>query len=456
MSDIKKNIRHIFWMFFYMFISIIIYLTYFAFFEAYAIVNSTLNPRVRISRENIQRGTIYDRNGQVIAYTYENIRNYPYGRAFAHVIGHTSVGHAAVEERYNFHLTNLSGEMLQRVNNLAFGTKLYGDSLNLTLDTNLQNYAYNALGNRRGSIVVMQPTTGDILAMVSYPTYNPNTAATEWQQIINNEYSPLLNRATQGLYAPGSTFKIMTVASGIRSNIINNFTHHCNGYIIINGEIIRCFNNVSHGYINATRAFALSCNTYFVALAYEMGIEKFVYYTSSFFNETKFSLPVSQSQFNLSYNSSIGYLMQTSIGQGQTLVTPLYMTMISSAIYNNGVIKMPNVVKNTQQNNILNTLLPTTQNKNHLFTKDISTELQNMMVQVVNNGTGQLSSIQSAQLAGKTGTAENDAGYAHGWFTGFIVDNDIAITIMLENSDGTGLVLPLVRNIANFAINLNN
>lgn len=447
MSDIKKNIRRVFWLFFIMFFGIIVYLGHFAIFVAGDIINSTLNPRVRITRENINRGYILDRNGIVLANNDNNKRYYPYGRAFSHIVGHVAVGHASVEERYNFQLTALRGEFIQRVNNLAFGTDLVGNSVTLTVDSSLQNFMYNTLGQRRGSIIVLEPSTGNILGMVSYPNYNPNTVGTYWQYLITDETSPLLNRGTQGLYAPGSTFKIITSATAIKSQIYKDFMHDCQGYININGEIIRCFNLVAHGKIDMVRAFALSCNTYFVALANYIGVENFATIADSYFLNVPFSLPISQSQLNLSPQSTVGELMQKSIGQGKVLTTPLYMAMIAGAVLNEGVMVAPNIVKNTSILNFINN-----QQSWEVFTPQQVTQLKYMMREVVTNGTGQPAALPNVQLAGKTGTAENDTGESHGWFVGIVLEKDIAIAVLLENSGGTGPVLPIVRNVINYIV----
>ena len=446
MTSLKKNIRHVFWLFVAMFFGTVAYLSYFVLVEAPTIVNSTFNPRVRIVRDNVQRGTIYDRNGEALAYSVQGDRFYPHNSAFAHVIGHATMGHSAIEERYNFYLTNVTHEFLQRAYNIAMGDIIKGDDLVLTVDAQLQNFANNALAQRRGSIVVMQPSTGDILAMVSYPTYNPNTVREDWNDIIANEHSPLLNRATQGLYPPGSTFKTLTLASAIEQDALESFSHVCYGHISAGGYSVNCFNNTAHGDIDATRAFAVSCNTFFVALAEYIGADAFSYSVGDFFAPVTFSLPMVQSQFSFNEEHGVGYLMQTAIGQGRTLLTPLYMTMLTGAVYNGGVMRYPRVVGNISS--------PVTDSYANIFEEETATQLQQMMVQVVATGTGTPAAMENATLAGKTGTAENDAGASHGWFTGFVVDEDIAITVMLEHSGGTSAVLPIVRDVATFAVDL--
>ncbi|MCL1935587.1 MAG: penicillin-binding transpeptidase domain-containing protein [Defluviitaleaceae bacterium] len=441
MTDIKKYIRQVFWFFFILFTSVVVYLSYFYFVLASDIKNYSMNPRVRISRPNILRGRILDRNGVILAFSDEDGRYYPMENVFSHVVGHTSVGHSGIEERYNFNLTNLSNELWQRIKNLSTGSVLQGDDIHTTLDYRIQNFAYNLL-NQRGSIVLMQPSTGNILAMVSYPSYNPNTAEYFWDYLAIGSESPLLNRATQGLYPPGSTFKIFPAALSVRERI--DFNHFCNGYITINGTTIRCFHSTPHGNVDLNRAFYLSCNTYFVALANYMGYENFTTGIEEYFKEISFSLAHNQSRFN--FENGIDNLILSAIGQGRTVVTPLYMAMVSSAISNGGIMNMPNIVNN---NSIFSRTHSTT-----LFTVEEVEKLREIMTEVVTRGTGTAAGINNMQLAGKTGTAENETDIAHGWFTGFLVDGDLAISIILENSGGTGPVLPIVKSIMQYAASL--
>jgi len=441
MEDIKKNLRLVFGLFVVLFAGLILYLLNFEFFVSSDIVNTTLNPRVTRGHPDIVRGNILDAHGVVLATSLDGYRNYPFGRAFSHVVGHTGSGHAGVEERYNFSMVNISGEFMQRVHNIANDSLVVGDSVVLTIDAGLQQFAHNALGNNRGSIVVLDPFTGAVLAMVSSPSYDPNT--TNWHELItNHEESPLLNRSTQGLYPPGSTFKIVTAAAALPYH--EGFVHYCTGYITLNGTTIRCFNSVSHGQVDMTRAFALSCNTYFVALADEVGEEALTLQSEDLhFNKPlNFPLRYSESQFTVSN------LAQTAIGQGQTLATPLHMTMIAGTIANGGTLMEPFILDHrlTTTGFVRDRASPTSLNR--VFTDEIYL-LQEMMVQVVQNGTGRNAAVSGIQIAGKTGTAETGSGESHGWFVGYAPAGNpqIAFGIMLENSGGTARVLPIARDI---------
>ncbi|MCL1925256.1 MAG: penicillin-binding transpeptidase domain-containing protein [Defluviitaleaceae bacterium] len=453
MGDIKKNLRIIFGLFFVMFAFLVGYIVYFEVFVSPVIVNQTLNPRTNIVHENVWRGNIYDVNNNLLVEQTELSRNYIYGSAFAHTVGYTGVGRFGIEERYNFYLTNLSGELFQRIDYISFGANMYGDSLRLTLDSELQNFAYSQLGDRRGSIVVLEPSTGAVRAMVSNPSFNPNNIAQDFNALRDDADSPFLNRASGGLYPPGSTFKTVTALLGLK--LAPNFTHYCHGHIILDGHRINNFNNVAHGYINMSRAFAVSCNTFFVALANYIGGYNFQKYAGKLFPHINFSLNYSQAQFNFSYEyADLAMLMQTSIGQGQTLVNPLYLALLASTVANGGIMAEPHIVQNvlTHRGNIRRTFrTPAIR----LFDEYYSNHLKDMMVRVVTEGTGIAAALNNYQLAGKTGTAEVGYGASHGLFIGFApADNPrYAIAVVLENSGGTAPVQPIVRNVLNFALN---
>ena len=462
MNDMKKNIRRVFWLFFTMFAITVLYLTNFMLIESNNIINSTLNPRVRISRPNVKRGQILDKNGIIIAqsipFQESYARIYNYDNTFSHVVGFVDsvIGHSGVEERYNFSLQNLSFEIIQRIQNIASNSHLQGDSIVLTIDGELQKLAYNLLGNSKGSIVALDPSTGRILTMVSYPNFNPNEIAADWSRLNQDTgNSPLLNRATQGLYPPGSVFKILTSVSAMEHlENFEDFVHDCTGSITIDENSIRCYNYTAHGIIDMADAFAVSCNTYFVALAEAIGAENLRSTAdASYFNQLiPFRLPNSASRFTLDENDDVLELMQASIGQGRVVVTPLHMAMLAGALANDGAMMHPYVVDHivTRQDRIRNVASP--QILTRLFTYENNSKLHDMMVQAVESGTGAPASVSGVQVGGKTGTAENDRGEAHGWFVAFASNNgsQIALAVMLENSGGAARPLVIARNLIQF------
>lgn len=209
-----------------LFIALMGYLVYFTIVRADTFVNSPYNQRQDAFAKKVVRGDITDRNGNVLAQTEAaedgtETRVYPYGSLFAHVVGYSDaeLGKTGLESVENFELLTSNAFFVEKIQNEFNGTKNQGDTVVTTLDADLQQAAYDALGDNKGAVVVMEADTGKILSMVSKPDYDPNNLAADWE-ILNTdeENSPLLNRATNGSYAPGSVFKIITTLAYMRQN----------------------------------------------------------------------------------------------------------------------------------------------------------------------------------------------------------------------------------------------
>ena len=207
-----------------MFLSLVVYLVYFNVIRADSINSNAYNTKQSAKENMIIRGAIYSADGQPLAITNVDAggnesRVYPYYQTFSHVVGYATNGRSGIESVYNDELLTCSSSILQQIEDSAQNVKVRGDSLYLTLNTSLQRAAYDALGNYgyNGAVVVLEPDTGKILAMVSRPGFDPNTISQDWDILVSDEAnSPLLNRATQGLYPPGSTFKVLTTLAYIR------------------------------------------------------------------------------------------------------------------------------------------------------------------------------------------------------------------------------------------------
>ena len=187
-------------------------------------INSPYNTRQDTFSDRVIRGNIQSSDGEILATTnvYDDgteVRSYPYANMFAHVVGYDSNGKSGLESEANFQLLSSHEFFLDQMKNEFLGRKNMGDTVVSSLSVNLQSAAYNALGDRRGAVMVMEPSTGRILAMVSKPDFDPNYLADNWDYLVNDETnSSLLNRATNGAYPPGSTFKIVTALDYFRKN----------------------------------------------------------------------------------------------------------------------------------------------------------------------------------------------------------------------------------------------
>ena len=232
-----------------MFILMMGYFAYFQIFRSEDFINSPYNTRQDTFAEHVIRGEIRSADGKALAQTVvgedgSETRYYPYGRMFAHAVGYDSNGKSGIESFGNFSLLRSHAFFLEQVVHGIQNQKNQGDNIVTTLNYDLQEAAYQALGDNRGAVVVLEPATGKILAMVSKPDFDPNTIASEWDNIISDtdsDNSVLVNRVTQGLYPPGSTFKILTTLEYLREHPdYQNYNYECTGSIAMDHTEIHC------------------------------------------------------------------------------------------------------------------------------------------------------------------------------------------------------------------------
>ncbi|WP_313232541.1 peptidoglycan D,D-transpeptidase FtsI family protein [Tissierella praeacuta] len=447
-----------------MFISLIIYISYFQIFEAEAIKNNSYNKRLWINEESILRGSIYDRNGRTLAYsekiddTYK--RYYIYGRLYSHIIGYSyrEYGKSGLELQYNNTLLNINeNAAINEIKNIVAPTT-EGNSIKLTIDHELQAKARTLLKGKKGSIVAMNPSTGEIYAMVSLPDFDVANLKADWKAITESPDSPLINRATQGLYPPGSTFKLITTIAVLNTANLEEY-YNCTGSTNINGYVFKDYQGKAHGNIDLRQALIKSCNTYFTTKSIEIGKDRIGNTAERFMinNNIPFDLPIKSSQFPFKENLDKTDIAAAAIGQGKVLVTPLNMALIVSGIANEGQIVKPILVKEiiSKNNKILkkNTTEVLSQGTDSIT----ANKLKDMMVDVVKSGTGKNARIKNIKVAGKTGTAENSSGKSHAWFVGFAPADEpkIAIAVILEEEGSTGgkSAAPIARDIMIHAIN---
>lgn len=461
MNKIRRSIKRIFGLYTAMFACLVI--SVIAIELNTDMSTSSYNPRMKKEYSDIMRGEIRDYNGVVLVETIKSDigykRNYIYDREFAHILGYSKMGKTGVEAKYNFELTNVNHEIINRIKQLISGTDLKGNNVILTLDKKIQDKAYELLGNKKGSIIALEPSTGRILAMVSYPNFNPNTIEQDWEQLkSDSENSPLINRCTQGLYAPGSIYKIVTALAAME-NIENwqNISYDCLGEKDFTDGKIRCYESEKHGIVDLKKAFAVSCNTSFASLgkSLEADVLKKTSEKLGFNKNIDYPLEYNQSTFLLTQDSTEHELIQTSIGQGRTLTTPFEMLRIVSAVANGGMLMKPYIFDHIEdtRGGVMKKQIP--QKEKQMFSQQNSDELVNMMIEVVNNGTGISAKIENVEVAGKTGTAEVEEQKPHAWFVGFAPAHkpQVAVVVLLENSGTGGLsATPIAREIIKTAL----
>lgn len=438
------------------------YIAHYSYANRQTLMNNNFNTRQAILLSQNMRGKILSRNGDVLAYSEpgsdnKDVRVYPYGKEFAHVVGYASNGKAGIEAAANYYLINTSIDLASKVSYETKGEKYPGDSVITTLDVNLQEVAYNALSARKGAIIVSNPKTGEILAMVSKPDFDPNNIAAEWDSMLadTSDDAKLLNRATQGLYPPGSTFKIVTALAYLRDNNNNyqSYKFSCNGRFQNGQDVIKCYHGENHGSLDFVTSFAKSCNSSFanIGLSIKQTTFKDTLDDLLFGAELPLTFAYSKSSAIYTPSTSISDVMQLSIGQGTTQITPIHLNMITCAIANDGVLMKPYLVKEVKSEEGKVVASFGSESYKNLMTKEETDILTDMMVAVVEKGTASKLKGLSYTAAGKTGSAEfNSESDSHAWFTGFAPadDPEVCVTIIVENAgSGGSYAVPIAKRI---------
>lgn len=413
-----------------------------AFFPVFIKNNLGWSEMAKIQVNNLDFTGVYVEEGK--------LRHYPFNEIAAHVIGYVSdvtekelkedpspvlqlpdfkTGKAGVEKLMDKELRGSAGETIQIVN--ATGRvietlddkkkkTIAGQRINLTIDKRLQEYAYHRIQNESASAVVMDIYNGDILMMISVPSYNPNifldedVSAAEFQKLFTNPRHPFINKAIEGLYAPGSTFKMITALAALADGKLTSNTRiNCTGHMDYGDGRYHCWNTGGHGLLNLEQSLLHSCDIFYYHLATKVSmdvIQDMAYrfglgdYTGiELLNEKKGQVPGREWKRN--YKSEAWYTgdsITASIGQGYTLVTPLQLAVMTSRIANGGFAVKPRIIKNKNEENIF---FPSLNIDNHHLNM-----IKRGMFAVVNrpNGTGKPAffDYNGSRMAGKTGTTQ--------------------------------------------------
>jgi penicillin-binding protein 2 len=431
------------------------------------------------------------------------IRHYPFGEAMGHVIGYVAeisdqelankawagyragqhVGKAGVERAYDRALGGTPGARYVEVDARGkvvgrFAQQVYvpphaGQDVQLTVDLDLQRYAHQIFpADKRGAIVAMVPGTGEILAMYSQPTYDPNLLIGRirpevWQALNEGNARPMLNRATIATYPPGSTWKLATAIVALEHGVItprDRMPIPCTGGMTFAGRYARCAKKDGHGYLDLVGAIASSCNVYFYQLGIRLGLDMLAAEGTrmGFGRRTGVDMPVERSgTFPASrdwYRDKFGHrpppseVMNVAIGQGPNDQTPIRMAQFYSALASNGVARAPHVVRTAQPAPVETDL--------HVSAQTLATVREAMARVVEEGGTAAAVALERWTLYGKTGTAQNsqDPAHNHAWFVGFAgppgKDPEIVVATIVEfGGHGGETAAPLAARIADFYLN---
>jgi peptidoglycan glycosyltransferase len=425
-------------------------------FGAAGLRENAANRRPLLEEERIKRGTIRSADNKVLARSVALSdkrfgRRYPTGPLFAHAIGYsfTNLGRSGLEQSRNDALTGRRTELIGALDSLL-GESDVGDNVRTTLSAKAQQVALKALGNRKGSVVALDPSTGAVLVMASTPTYDPNALdeGQNFKRLASDEAdSPLVNRATQAGYPPGSTMKVVTAAAALDSGRYRAESRVSgkNGKEI-SGVPLNNFDNEDFGEIDLTTALTNSVNTVWAEVGEKLGkgrmgdyMEKFGFYAP-----LEIDLPADQLAGSgerskgklLSPDSRLIDVGRMAIGQDKLLVTPLQMAIVAATVANGGVRMKPHLTAKVidPDGRTVDDIEP--REAETVMSRQAARDLTAMMKNVVKEGTGTAAALEGIELAGKTGTAEIDIerDINDPWFIGFT--DEFAVAVVLERVPG--------------------
>lgn len=462
MNDISNNIKKVLIVFLLCFIALIVYISYFEIFVSPKIVSNPMNKRSWVKRNEVLRGTIYDRNGKPLTKSSKvneltQKREYTGGDLFAHVLGYADVryGITGLERKYDSDLMANDTDITSFFNIGKKKEEKIGHNLITTLNYDMQKKAFDMLGNRRGAVVALNPKTGEILTMVSKPSFNPNSLNKIWDAINADKNRPLLNRAVSGLYPPGSTFKIITAASSLENiNGIKSRTFHDNGKLVFNSkQSLSNYGGEVLGTLSFKNAFVHSSNVVFGQLGLDLGNEKLKATAEKFgFNKDieADGIIIDNSKFPSYKKYEKGNIAQSAIGQSEVLASPMEMALVASTVANEGTMMKPTLVKKviTSKGNVVKEMKP--ESIGEVMTKDSANTLKEYMRAVVAGGTGTAANIAGLNICGKTGTADHGKGKAHSWFAAFAPyeNPQIAVAVIVEEGgQGAGAAAQIAAQV---------
>ena len=432
-------------------------------FEASSLRQNPLNARTLLEQQRIDRGPIVAADGTVLARsvpraegTYE--RTYPTGDEFAHAIGYyfTTLGSSGLERFRNSPLTGQAGTDLQSVLDQLQGKRSRGSKIVTTLDPRAQKVANEALAGHQGAVVALEPRSGAVRVMSSTPGFDPNalrSTRTYERLATDNTGRPLINRATQFGYAPGSTFKVVTATAAIDSGAFTReSTVSGRNDIPISGVPLQNDENESLGQITLTEALAKSVNTVWAQVAERLGKQTIARYMERFGFDRKPMLDYPADEMSssgeylgsrlLSPTSSRVDVGRMGIGQDKLEVTALQMSEVAAAVANHGTLMVPHMTDRIvdAEGQTVQRIGPRLQSV--VMKPSTASAVTAMMEAVVNEGTGTSAQIPGVQVAGKTGTAETQIGNKinNVWFVAFAPASNpkVAIAVTLQGVPGQG------------------
>ena len=423
-------------------------------------------------------------------------RQYPQGGFAAHVTGYVGeiseteldlpqfsdyrqgdiIGKDGLEKQYDKTLRGVDGQQRVQVDNLGHERQMEttqdatnGKDLETTLDLDLQSVAELAMDGKHGAVVALDPRNGEVLAMMSAPSFDPNKftgriSRTDWNQLMTDPFKPLLNRAIQAEFAPGSTFKPIVALAGLETGVIDEDTEfHCSGGASFYGNYYRCWKKTGHGNISLHRAIEQSCDVFFYNVANKLGIDRLAEYADiagighktgiDLPNERESTMPSTKWKLHLSREKwYVGETISVGIGQGAVTVSPLELAAAIGGIADRGKWYQPHLIAG---------VTPTLSRTGHFNPENIERVVSGMYAVVNEGGTGRMAALPGIKVCGKTGTSQlasnkflkgTAAGRAmkdNAWFVGYAPEEapEIVVVALFENGEHGDRASWIVRDV---------
>lgn len=494
-----SNIRRVAGTVMLAFAVVAIALGYWQFIAADSLLERTDNPRRLEAEARIPRGRILDRTGTQLAWSERRgevmVRRY-LSASVAHVTGFHSLrlGTTGIEQRYDSFLRGEQGSTVQRLRARLLGEQQVGSDVTITIDARLQQVAAEVLGDAPGAVVALDPKTGAVLAMASQPTFDAGAIDTIWDRLSQDASAPLVNRATQATYPPGSTFKLITAAAALDLGLVEpDAPFNCTTGVQIDGLAVDCRNHSHLARVNFQEAFAWSCNRTFAITGLLLGFAgpitsqlddrppsprpwqssgigtsagQLSHYAErfGFDREIPFELPVATSHLKGSGDWYPSLLAQTAFGQGELAATPLLMALSAATVANGGVMPTPYLGESVRDPvgsaaslrpapGITRPAIPQS-----VIKPESAARLNEFMKASVDHAYAQRARIAGVAVAGKTGSAEAGPGrQTHSWFIGYAPADAprIAVAVIMENrGSGSDFATPAAQRVMETALRL--
>lgn len=416
-----------------------------------ALNNRPENRRVGDARFAQDRGPIMVGNSPIaisepVKDRFKFQRSYPSGKLYAPVTGYYSYvfGSSGLERSFSDQLIGVDdSQFLDRLINILTGATPKGASVETTLDARAQRAAWKGLNGRKGAVVALDTSTGAIKALVSSPSFDPNDLASHdlessqkaWKRLNDDKSRPMANRATREIYPPGSTFKLITAAAALEAGMSADDTIDASAFKLPGSSVV-ISGNCGGREVTLTHALEVSCNPGFARLGAELGADALRAQAERFGFGDQFLDEIGSAASRFPEEPDDAQTAMSAIGAFEVAASPLQMAMVAAAVANDGIVMEPYLVERVVSADLA--VISQTRPRQHstAVSEVVADQLRDMMVSVVQNGTGRRAQVDGITVGGKTGTAKiDDNRRPYAWFVAFAEELDLAVCVFIEDAE---------------------